>query len=94
MANQSASIAQEEAIEEFKEAAEDLKLKAKAAGAAAWNVTKASYQQLQNKTRNCSQATDRAIRSSPYISLSIAFGIGMLLGAFATRRKIAVEKKG
>jgi ElaB/YqjD/DUF883 family membrane-anchored ribosome-binding protein len=92
MANQNADIAQEEAMDELRGTAEDLKAKAKVAGTAAWDMTRATYEQLQHKTRDYSQATDRAIREKPYVALGIALGIGLLLGAFATRKKIVVEK--
>jgi ElaB/YqjD/DUF883 family membrane-anchored ribosome-binding protein len=81
-------IAQQD-TQDLRAAAQDFKLKAKAAGVAAVDMSKAAYSQLQNKTRNCSQATDKVIRNSPYISLGVAFGAGLLIGVLAARRKTA-----
>ena len=89
--NESADIVQEQAAEQLKTSAGELKEKARVAGAAAWDVTKATYQQVQEKAADCTRATDRAIRTNPYIALGCAFGIGMLIGALATRTKV-VEK--
>lgn len=75
----------EENVEELNEATQEWKAKAKAAGAAAIDATKASYQQLQDKTIEYSKATDKAIRENPYIALGCAFGAGLLLGLFLTR---------
>ena len=85
-------IAQQLAGQQIKESAEDIKNKAKLAGAAAWDATKATYQQMQSKAATYSKVTDNAIRSNPYVALGFAFCIGMLIGAFASRPKI-VEKR-
>lgn len=89
MANQDTAIAEEISTQDLKAAAQDFKEKAKAAGAAAVDMSKVAYQQLQVKTRNCTQATDRAIRNRPYVALSVAFGAGLLLGVLAMRRRSA-----
>lgn len=66
---------------------QEWKSKAKAAGTAAWDATRATYQQIQGKTREYSQATDRAIREKPYAAVGIAFGIGLVIGLLATGGK-------
>ena len=78
MSNEADLIQQD--IDQINEAANDLKEKARIAGAAAWDVTKATYQQLQDKTVQYGKATDQAIRDNPYISLGIALGVGAILG--------------
>ena len=63
---------------------QEWKAKAKAAGNAAWDATRATYQQLQGKTVEYSKATDHAIREKPYVAVGVAFGLGMLVGLLAT----------
>lgn len=70
---------------EMRETMADWKDKARTAGTATLDATKAAYQQLQEKTAACTKATDQAIRENPYISLGIAFGLGALLGFFIFR---------
>jgi len=53
---------------------------ARAAGTAAWDATRATYQQLHDKTLEYSRATDRAIHEKPYVAIGAAFGVGLLLG--------------
>lgn len=81
-------IAQEQATEQMLNAAEDIKNKAKLAGAAAWDATRATYKQVQNKAVDYSRATDSAIRENPYMALGFSFCLGMLIGALATRPKV------
>ena len=89
MRNEAADIVQDQADDLNQE----WKSKARAAGTAAWDATKATYQQIQNKTVQYSKMTDRAIREKPYVALGIAFGVGMLLGLLASRRKSAEEEE-
>lgn len=81
MRNEAGDIVQDQ-VEEARE----WKEKARAAGTAAWDATKATYQQIQERTVACSKATDRAIRENPYISLGIAAGLGVLLGYLISGR--------
>ena len=67
--------------------AREWKDKAKVAGSAAWDATKATYQEIQDRTTACSRATDQAIRENVYVSLGIAFGTGLLLGLLITDRR-------
>jgi ElaB/YqjD/DUF883 family membrane-anchored ribosome-binding protein len=68
------------------ETGQEWKAKARAAGTAAWDATRATYQQLQDKTIEYSKATDRIIHEKPYPAIGIAFGLGMLIGFLATGR--------
>src|SRR2546421_7405750 len=83
-----ANLDQGLAMDEFQSDFTGLKQKARAAGMAAKDLTKATYEQISEKAVNCTQATDRAIRDNPYTALGCAFGIGLLLGAFALRTKV------
>jgi ElaB/YqjD/DUF883 family membrane-anchored ribosome-binding protein len=65
------------------EIAQEWKAKAKAAGTAAWDATRATYQEIQDKTIEYSKATDRVIREKPYVAVGVAFGIGMVIGLLA-----------
>ena len=78
-------------VQDPEELAHEWKAKAKAAGSAAWDATRATYQQIQGKTAEYSKATDRAIREKPYIAVGIAFGFGMLIGLLATGRSCEKE---
>lgn len=73
------------------ESTQEWKAKAKAAGSAAWDATRATYQQLQDKTMRYSKATDHAIREKPYVALGVAFGLGMLMGLLAMGGKSGEE---
>ncbi|MBA4146897.1 MAG: hypothetical protein H0X66_02195 [Verrucomicrobia bacterium] len=75
MRNEAADIAQETAEE-----SPEWKYKAKVAGTAAVDATKAAYNELHDRTLEYSKATDQAIRQRPYVSLGIIFGAGCLLG--------------
>ncbi len=48
--------------------------------------TKATYHNLEQKTVAMAKATDRCIRSHPYESLGIAFGLGVLIGVVMARK--------
>lgn len=87
MRNEAGDIVQDHA----EELGQEWKLKAKAAGTAAWDATRATYQQLQDKTAEYSKATDRAIREQPYAALGIAFGLGMVIGLLAGRGSSSEE---
>ena len=78
MRNEAADIVQDHP-EEF--LSDDLKHKAIAAGTAAWDVTRATYQQLHDKTVEYSRVTDQAIRTNPYMAVGVAFGVGLIFGA-------------
>ena len=67
-------------VQDHPEETQEWKSKARAAGTAAWDATRATYQQLQDKTVEYSRATDRAIREKPYMAVGVAFGMGMVLG--------------
>jgi ElaB/YqjD/DUF883 family membrane-anchored ribosome-binding protein len=82
MQNEAADIVQEH-MDEIPE----WKSKAKAAGSAAMDATKAAYQQIQDRTMAYSKATDQAIRQSPYKAVGIAFGAGLLLALLLTGGK-------
>lgn len=79
MRNEAADIVQDQ-LEDTAE----WKAKARLAGNAAWDATKAAYQTAQEKTVACGKATDHAIRENPYISMGIAFGVGALLAFVLT----------
>jgi ElaB/YqjD/DUF883 family membrane-anchored ribosome-binding protein len=84
MRNEAADIVQDN-VEELKEATQEWKEKARVAGEAAWDATKAGYSQIQDKTVQGAKATDKAIRENPYIALGCALGAGVLLGIFLAR---------
>lgn len=54
--------------------------------AAALEVAKETQRRLQEKAIASAKAADTFIRSNPYQSIGIAFGIGMLLGLLVSRR--------
>jgi ElaB/YqjD/DUF883 family membrane-anchored ribosome-binding protein len=87
MRNEAGDIVQDQS----EEMAQEWKAKARAAGNAAWDATRATYQQLQGKTVEYSKATDQAIREKPYIAVGIAFGLGMVIGLLATGGKSCEE---
>jgi len=47
---------------------------------------KATYHRLEGKTIEGAKATDRVIRSHPYESLGVAFGVGLLVGVVVARK--------
>jgi len=54
--------------------------------AGALEKAKGTYHNLEGKTREAAKATDRAIRSHPYESIGVAFGIGLLIGVLVARK--------
>jgi len=89
MRNEAGDIVQDHSDE----LARECKEKAKAAGAAAWDAARATYQQFQGKSVECSKKADRAIREKPYVAVGVAFGFGMLLGLLALGRKTYDEEE-
>jgi len=73
-------------VQDHPEETPEWKAKARVAGTAALDATRAAYQNIQEKTVACSKATDQAIRENPYIALGVAFGVGTLLGLLLTGR--------
>jgi ElaB/YqjD/DUF883 family membrane-anchored ribosome-binding protein len=73
--------------EQVKQTAQDLSARAKTAGTAAWEKAKMSYQSAQEQAVAKAQAADRTIRTNPYQSIGIAFGVGLLLGFLIKRRQ-------
>lgn len=55
--------------------------------AAALQSAKITAQRLEQKTVAAAKATDRCIRDHPYQTIGIAFGLGLLVGVLAARRK-------
>ena len=47
---------------------------------------KASCSRLQEKAKESAEATDKMIRTHPYQSIGIAFGIGVLIGVLVRRK--------
>jgi ElaB/YqjD/DUF883 family membrane-anchored ribosome-binding protein len=47
---------------------------------------KQTFTRLREKASQGAQAADQAVRSHPYQSIAIAFGVGALLGFLITRR--------
>ena len=46
-------------------------------------LLKSGAGQLQQKARDCAQATDASIRRNPYPGIGVALGLGFLLGVLA-----------
>jgi len=55
--------------------------------AAALEMAKETQRRLQDKAIAGAKAADEMIREYPYQAIGIAFGVGLLFGVFATRRK-------
>lgn len=55
--------------------------------AAALEMAKETQRRLQDRAVASAKAADGYIRSKPYQSIGIAFGVGLVLGLLATRRK-------
>jgi len=53
----------------------------------AMESARAAAQRLEEKTVAAAKATDQCIRDHPYQTLGVAFGIGMLIGMLAARRR-------
>ena len=47
---------------------------------------KATYHRVEEKAVEGAKATDKAIRTHPYESLGVAFGVGLLVGVLVARR--------
>ncbi len=73
------STTEEESSEKIKE------LRARLA--AALDAAKDAAQRLEEKTIAAAKATDRCIREHPYQTIGVAFGLGLLVGVLATRRR-------
>jgi ElaB/YqjD/DUF883 family membrane-anchored ribosome-binding protein len=54
--------------------------------AAALEVAKETQRRLQERAIASAKAADIYIRTNPYQSIGIAFGVGMLIGLLAARR--------
>ena len=53
---------------------------------AALEAAKETQRRLQKRAVAGAKATDKYIRSNPYQSIGIAFGVGVILGLYAARR--------
>jgi ElaB/YqjD/DUF883 family membrane-anchored ribosome-binding protein len=71
--------------------ASEWKSKAREAGVAAWDATRAAGHQFQEKAISYSKATDHAIRQRPYVLMGIAFGAGLLIGLLAVAKNRSKE---
>jgi ElaB/YqjD/DUF883 family membrane-anchored ribosome-binding protein len=47
---------------------------------------KANFRRLEDRAAEGARATDQVIRSHPYESLGVAFGVGLLVGLLVTRK--------
>lgn len=54
---------------------------------AAIESAKVAAEKLEEKTIAAAKATDRCIRDHPYQTLGVAFGLGLLIGVLAGRRR-------
>lgn len=54
---------------------------------AALDVARETQRRLQERAVAGAKAADGYIRARPYQAIGVAFGVGMLLGLFAMRRK-------
>jgi len=52
----------------------------------AFDRARENCREVEEKTIRSAKATDKVIRTHPYHSIGIAFGIGVLLGVLVTRR--------
>jgi ElaB/YqjD/DUF883 family membrane-anchored ribosome-binding protein len=53
---------------------------------AAMESAKATAHKVQEKAVAAAKATDQVIRTHPYESLGVAFGVGLLVGVLVTRK--------
>ena len=53
---------------------------------AAMDSAKATAHKVQEKAVAAAKATDQVIRTHPYESLGVAFGVGLLVGVLVTRK--------
>ena len=51
------------------------------------NHLKARYQHLKNQAMAGAKATDKIVRTNPYASLAVTFGLGLILGARLLRKR-------
>jgi ElaB/YqjD/DUF883 family membrane-anchored ribosome-binding protein len=68
------------------EVAEDKVIAARERLAAALEQGREAWETVQDRAVAGAKATDKAIRSHPYQSIGIAFGLGALIGFLLTRR--------
>jgi ElaB/YqjD/DUF883 family membrane-anchored ribosome-binding protein len=52
-----------------------------------FNELKAMIQRAEEKAVERAKAADRIIRDHPYQTIGVAFGLGLLIGVLAVRRK-------
>lgn len=76
-----------EMAQQVRETAQELGSRAKAMGSAAWERAKSGCDNLQDKAATGLKATDRTIRTHPYQTIGIAFGVGVLLGFLLRPKK-------
>jgi ElaB/YqjD/DUF883 family membrane-anchored ribosome-binding protein len=55
------------------------------------NNGKHTLEKVQNQAREGAKATDRMIRANPYRSLTMALGVGALIGFLISRRRRGQE---
>ena len=55
--------------------------------AAALEAARETQHRIQRSAAEGIKATDRTIREHPYQSIGVAFGLGLLIGVVACRRK-------
>lgn len=48
---------------------------------------KEACERLQEKTAAAAKTTDEAVRTHPYQAIGIAFGVGLLVGVLAIRKR-------
>jgi len=53
---------------------------------AAMESAKVTAHKVQEKAVAAAKATDQAIRTHPYESIGVAFGVGLLVGVLVTRK--------
>ena len=75
----------QEATDSVRETAEEWAARAKTAGTAALDATKATYAQLQEKAVAGAKVADRTVRENPYAAVGVAFGIGLAIGFLVSR---------
>ena len=54
--------------------------------AASLESAKANFHRMEERAMDGARATDQVIRSHPYESLGVAFGVGLLVGLLVTRK--------
>ena len=50
-------------------------------------TTKEKAEQLQKKAVAAAKATDQCVREHPYQTIGVAFGLGLLIGVLAARKR-------